>query len=107
MAKQFLFPMDEAGDQTFELKRAIKVQRREDRIGKTDLIIKLPYTFTEKMFIVSRTTGNIWYCQAHSARTCHHIKAIKRILRLKIEAGYTNQSDKAFLKEVLPTADVR
>jgi len=107
MAKQFLFPMDEAGDQTFELKRAIKNQRRENRIGKTDLIIKLPYTYTEKMFIVSRTTGNIWYCQAHSVRNCHHIKAIKRILRLKVEAGYTAQSDKAFLKEVLPTAEVR
>jgi hypothetical protein len=107
MGAQLLFPMDDARDQTFELKRAIKVQRREDRIGKTDLIIKLPYTFTEKIFIVSRTTGNVWYCQAHSARTCHHIKAIKRILRLQVEAGYTDQSDKAFLKQVLPTADVR
>ena len=107
MAQQFLFPMDEAGDQTFELKRAIKNQRREDRIGKTDLIIKLPYTYTEKMFIISRTTGGVWYCQAHSARNCQHIKAIKRILRLKVEAGYTDQSDKNFLKQVLPTADVR
>ena len=99
--------MDEAGDKTFELKRAIKNQRREDRIGKTDLIIKLPYTFTEKVFIVSRTTGNVWYCQAHSARKCHHIKAIKRLLRLKTEAGYTDQPDKDFLKQVLPTGQVK
>jgi hypothetical protein len=102
-----LFPLYDSGDQNYEFKRAKKQAKREREGRVKDLVIKFPYRFTEKAFIVSRNTSGEYYCQAHSGRDCHHIQAIKFLLRLRKEAGYTGISEKDFLKQALPVADVR
>ena len=55
--QSILFPTDDSRDRSFEFKRAAKAARRENTISRTDLIIKLPYVYSEKLFIVSRTSG--------------------------------------------------
>ena len=103
-----LFPTDDSRDRSFEYKRAKKTKRKENRIGRTDLIIKLPYIYSEKQFIISRTTGQVWHCQACVRNPlCKHIRAIKKLLQLKQEAGYTGLSEKDFLKQVIPTGEVK
>lgn len=103
-----LFPTDERGDKSFEFKRAAKAEKRAALIGKIDFIVILPYRYVASEFAVSRTTGDVWHCQdhLHDAHCCH-IKMLKRLLRLKVEAGYTNLTDKAWLKEVLVVGEVK
>lgn len=104
----FLFPTEDCSDHSFEFRRAAKAQRREDTIGPKDLVIILPRRYVQSEFIVSRTTGDVWHCQDHlHDQNCVHIKMLKRLLRLKAEAGYTNMTDKAWLKEVLIVGDVK
>ena len=103
-----LFPTDDFRDRSFEYKRAEKRQKRENRIGKTDLIIKLPYIYCDKQFIVSRTTGGVFHCQADPRNPlCRHIRAIKKLLQLRQEAGYKDITDKQFLKNILPIGEVK
>jgi len=103
-----LFPTEDCGDHSFEFRRAAKAQKREDLIGKVDLLVILPRRYVQSEFAVSRTTGGVWHCQdhLHDAHCCH-IKMLKRLLRLKVEAGYTNVTDKAWLKEVLLVGEVK
>gem|GEM_PF-3519730 len=107
MAEQlYLFPTD--GPCNFELKRAAKVHRRENNIGKVDLIVQLPHLYSDNMFLVSRTTGGRWFCQScHPDINCQHIKALKLLLRLRSEAGYTGISEAEFLKQVLPVGQIK
>jgi len=102
-----LFPLYDSGDQNYEFKRAKKQAKREREGRVKDLIIKLPYCFTEKQFIVSRNTSGVYYCQAHSGRNCHHIQAIKFLLRLRKETGYTGISEKDWLKQLLVVGQVK
>lgn len=99
-----LFPTRENDDQSFEYKRAKKAQKRADLIGKTDLLVILPRRYVTSEFAVSRTTGDVWWCQdCHPNVNCQHVKAFKELLRAK-PAGY---SDIEWLKKVLPVGEVK
>jgi hypothetical protein len=99
-----LFPTSDCGDQSFEYKRAVKVQKRADLIGKTDLLVILPRRYVTSEFAVSRTSGDVWFCQDHHPdANCCHIKALKELLRAK-PVGYT---DVEWLKRVLPVGEVK
>lgn len=99
-----LFPTQENDDQSFEYKRAKRAQRRADLIGKTDLLVILPRRYVTSEFAVSRTTGDVWFCQDHHPdANCCHIKALKELLRAK-PAGY---GDVEWLKKVLPVGEVK
>jgi len=100
----FLFPTDERGDHSFEFKRDAKAQKREDRIGKTDLIVILPRRYVQSEFAVSRTSGGVWFCQDHHPDAhCQHIRALKELLRAK-PVGY---SDVEWLRKTLPVGEVK
>ena len=101
-----LFPLYDSGDQNYEFKAAKKQAQREREGRIKDLIIKLPYVFTEKQFLVSRTQSGEWWCQAHNGRDCRHIRVIRRLLQLKKEAGY-DMTDKAWLEQVLVVGQVK
>jgi hypothetical protein len=101
-----LFSFEDSGDRNFEYKRAKKQAQREREGRIKDLIIKLPYVFTEKQFLVSRTQSGEWWCQAHNGRDCQHIRVIRRLLQLKKEAGY-DMTDKAWLEQVLVVGQVK
>ena len=105
MDKQlFLFPVSDVGDQSFELKRARKHEKRREKSGDYSFIITFPYRHVAQEFVVSKTTGGEWHCQDHlHQKNCHHVRALKYLLSLKPE-GIT---EKAFLKKVLPVGDVR
>jgi hypothetical protein len=99
-----LFPTQDCGDHSFEYKRAAKAHKREDQIGKTDLIIVLPRRYMGSEFAVSRTTGEVWFCQdCHPDAHCRHIKALKELLRAK-PAGYT---DVEWLRKTLPVGEIK
>ena len=99
-----LFPTQDFGDHSFEYKRAAKAHKREDQIGKTDLIIVLPRRYMGSEFAVSRTTGEVWFCQdCHPDVHCRHIKALKELLRAK-PVGYT---DVEWLRKTLPVGEVK
>jgi len=103
-----LFPTDDSRDRSFEYKRAKKYVRKLQTKGHVDLIVKIPYVYTNTQFIVSRTTGGVYHCQACVKNpACKHIRAIKKLLQLRKEAGYTGISEKQFLQQVLPSGEVR
>jgi hypothetical protein len=99
-----LFPTDDYGDHSFEFKRAAKVQKRADLIGTKDLLIILPRRFVTSEFAVSRTTGDVWWCQdCHPNANCRHITAFKELLRVK-PAEY---NDIEWLRRVLPVGEIK
>jgi len=112
-----LFAFDDSSDRSFEYKRAVKAQKREDRIGKIELKIILPHRFTTGEEVVCRFTSGLWSCSCRASmrqgvmsakqRPCIHIEKIKSLLRLRKEAGWTGISEKKFLKDVLPAGEVK
>ena len=101
-----LFPTEDSSDKNYEYKRAVRQAKKEQSGRVKDLIIMFPAMYSDKQFLVSRDRNGTWYCQAHIARDCIHIQRLKRLLRLKTEAGY-EMSDKDWLKEVLVIGELK
>lgn len=104
MDQLYLFPTKDCDDHSFEYKRTKRIQKREDLIGKTDLLVILPRRYVTSEFAVSRTTGGEYWCQdCHPEKNCRHVKAIKELLRVK-PVGY---SDVEWLTKALPVGEVK
>jgi len=103
-----LFATDENDDQGFEAQRAKKAVKKLLRKGEIDFTVILPTEYTTIRFAVNRNKDGVWWCQfCHPRANCHHIRKLQRLVRLKVEAGYTGMSDKDWLKEVLIVGDVQ
>jgi hypothetical protein len=102
-----LFPTEDSGDKSFEFKRAQRAARKELTQGHVDLMVILPYTLTEKQFVVSRMSSGKWHCQACPRNSqCSHIRKLRKLLQIKTEAGYI-VPDKEWLDMVLPIGQIK
>jgi hypothetical protein len=87
-----LFPTDDMRDRSFEYKRAVKQQKKEDLLGKVELEVHLPMRYTQGVYHVCRYTSGTWACCCDSfmkqggwmweRSPCRHIKAVRLVCYL-------------------------
>ena len=106
--QKVFFPSKDDRGKSFEFKRAEKQARKEQTGQMPELIIVLPYVHSNQSFVVTRRQDGSWHCQACARiKYCSHVRRIRDLLALRIEARYLAVSEQDWLKKYLVIGEVK